>query len=134
MRHFRVGFAESASAFITASDESAARRIAARENGGDPSSITRIERSQFNPQLTQGADSEECERWLHQFVRDFGLGFHPDTPADEYVDDDGHPLDAEIVKYLDESVARVFEILGDDRPCEIGMEEFHGMTQGDQSD
>jgi hypothetical protein len=38
----------------------------------------------FDPHLPEDADEETCRNWLRKICRDFGLGFHPDTPADDY--------------------------------------------------
>jgi len=61
-------------------------------------------------------------------LRDFGPGFHPDTPPAEYVGPEGRAIlsGAECAE-LGRSLDRLFEALGDAAPYEIGAVEAHVM-------
>ncbi len=89
--------------------------------------------NEFDPNLPTGADAKECERWLRKLVSDFGPGFHPDTPAAEYTDAEGKRLPPVITDALESSLDRVFAILGDSRPYEIGIEEKRKLLEFDQA-
>lgn len=80
----------------------------------------------FDPNLPADADQEKCREWLRKLCRDFGLGFHPDSPADDYIDGDGLPFPPAVVSALDESVNRAFELLGDE-VYDIGAEVGQAM-------
>lgn len=68
----------------------------------------------FNPRLPDNIDADGCKAWLRQLCHDFGVGFHPDTPASDYVNEEGLPLPPDVVSALDGSVRRAFEILGEE--------------------
>jgi hypothetical protein len=65
----------------------------------------------FDPNLPARADEEACKAWLRRLCRDFGLGFHPDTPASDYTNGEGLPFLPDVVTALDDSMDRAFEIL-----------------------
>lgn len=101
--------------------------------GGSPSELkvaysTSID---FDPNLPADADEDGCKEWLRKLCRDFGLGFHPDTPASDYRNREGLPLPPDVVSALDDSLDRVFEILGDEAPyqlcCEVAEEQMPEM-------
>lgn len=77
--------------------------------------------------LPDEADAATCREWFRLACRQFGLGFHPDTPASEYVSDDGTPLAPEVAAALDASIERCFAVLGDEEPYEVCMAEFQQM-------
>lgn len=77
----------------------------------------------FNPTLPGNADRDDCRRWYRQLVRDFGPGFHPDTPADDYVDAKGRRLPTDVTTALDVSIDRAFTLLGDEL-YDVGLVEI----------
>ena len=73
--------------------------------------------------LPHNSTPDETMRWLQQLVRDFGLGFHPDTDPGDYVQPDGQPFfTSDECTELTVSLERLFSILGDERPYEIGAD------------
>lgn len=55
-----------------------------------------------------------CEDFLRDSVRTVGLGFHPDTPFAEYVDDaGGRAFGDETAAVCEADLARAFELLGE---------------------
>lgn len=81
--------------------------------------------------LRETAAPDDVRDWLRCLVRDFGLGFHLDTPADEYVADDGlRLLPPRAGEELDRSIDRVFAVLGDEEPYEVCSEEMYRMLVG----
>ena len=68
----------------------------------------------FDALLPAGVDEEGCKEWLRKLCRDFGLGFHPDTPASDYTNSEGLPLPPDVVAALDDSMDRAFEILDEE--------------------
>jgi hypothetical protein len=93
-----------------------AQRYMRNAIGGSPSELKVADSTSndFDPNLPAGADEEACKEWLRRLCRDFGLGFHPDTPAADYIDGEGQSLPPEIVTALDDSIDRAFKILGDE--------------------
>jgi hypothetical protein len=81
----------------------------------------------FDPNLMPDTDVERCKEWLRKLCRDFGLGFHPDTPASDYVNTEGLPLPPDVASALEDSLKRVFEILGDELPYVLGAEVATAM-------
>ena len=79
------------------------------------------------PVLPADADAATCETWLTQVCFLFGLGFHLDTPASDYVSDDGTALPNDVAESLDQSINRAFTLLGKERPYEVCMEAFEVM-------
>ncbi|MGC1274049.1 MAG: hypothetical protein WBC44_10110 [Planctomycetaceae bacterium] len=78
--------------------------------------------------LPKGSDTEAARSWLRLICRRFGLGFHLDTPASEYVMDDGTRLDAEVAAALDDSIERAFALLGPVEPYDICVAEFQQIA------
>jgi hypothetical protein len=77
----------------------------------------------MNLQLPEGSPPDAALCWLSQLVRDFGSGFHLDTDPVDYVLPDGQPcFTNDQCRTLMESLDRLFRILGDQRPYEIGAE------------
>ena len=73
--------------------------------------------------LPHNSTPDEAMRWLQQLVRDFGLGFHLDTEPGDYVRPDGQPsFTCDQCTELTVSMERLFSILGDERPYEIGAD------------
>jgi hypothetical protein len=98
---------------------------------GDSATPPRLSPNEFNPRLAIGADAATCREWLRCACRRIGLCFHPDTQASEYVDGNGQallsPVDAQA---LDDSIRRVFRILGDEEPYEVCATEAETMMYG----
>lgn len=84
----------------------------------------------FDPHLPTDADEETCKAWLRKLCRDFGLGFHPDTPASDYTNWEGLPLPPEVVTALDDSIDQAFEILGDEVLYTVCAEVAEEMLTG----
>jgi hypothetical protein len=66
-----------------------------RKVDGDSLSEPKIAYStsiEFDPILTANADEEASKQWLRKLCCDFGLGFHPDTPASDYKNWEGLAL------------------------------------------
>jgi len=77
----------------------------------------------MNLYLAEGSPPSQAMLWLQQLVRDFGLGFHLDSAPEDYVQLNGQPVftrDQSTV--LMKSLERLFQILGDERPYEIGAD------------
>ncbi len=73
--------------------------------------------------LPHNSTSDEAMRWLQQLVRDFGLGFHLDSSLEDYVQPDGRPFfTRDQCTELTASMDRLFSILGDQQPYEIGAD------------
>jgi hypothetical protein len=75
--------------------------------------------------LPKDADAEAAEKWLRKLVRSIGFGFHPDTPGKDYVGPEAQRFSDAQCKALDESVERLFALLGD--PYEIAADEMSIM-------
>lgn len=80
-------------------------------------------------ELNESATRQDAEIWLRQLVREFGPGFHPDTPPCEYVDAKGRTLSDKDAEILSRSLDRVFRVLGDEAPYEISVEEARRMLR-----
>ena len=74
------------------------------------------------PTLSTRADAREAVIWLRDLTKWIGPGFHPDTPASEYVDaaTDRALLAPRDASRLDRDIARAFHLL-----------EEHGRTPYD---
>lgn len=79
--------------------------------------------------LPVNADDKECREWLQRTCRVFGLGFHLDTPASDYVFSDGRTFTPSGAEELDQSINRVFEVLGEEEPYEVCADEFQAMMK-----
>jgi hypothetical protein len=94
----------------------------------------------FDPHLPDDADEETCKEWLRKLCWDFGMGFHPDTPADDYIDDQRRPLPPDLIDALDDSMDRAFELLGDvvyevcAKVGELQLAQFLGIPRLDYGD
>lgn len=77
--------------------------------------------------LAPDSDATDAEKWLRALIREFGIGFHPDTPPSEYVDPEGRPLPSQDVDALEASLDLLFEVLGDESPYEMCLDEAHRM-------
>ena len=77
--------------------------------------------------LPEDANVQEAELWLRQLYRDFGFGFHLDTPACEYVDEEGNSFTEQQCEDLDGSIDRLFDLLAD--PYAIAVEEMEKMIE-----
>ena len=74
----------------------------------------------MNLVLPHDATSDTTAAWLQQLVRDFGLGFHLDTSPEDYFSPEGQPcFTPDECRVFGDSLARLFEILGDTLPYEI---------------
>ena len=60
--------------------------------------------------LPANADGEACREWLRQVCSNFGIGFHLDTSAADYLSEDGTPLSLEVASTFDDSIHRVFAV------------------------
>ena len=80
---------------------------------------TPIVRAHFHTPTLIG--TEEAQKIAAQWVATFGLGFHPDTTGEDYVNADGTRslTDAEAVAY-DADMARLFDLPGD--PYAVALE------------
>ena len=77
----------------------------------------------MNLNLPGDSTPTEASIWLRQFVRDFGPGFHFDSAPEDYVFADGTPVfTRDQCTALTESLKRLFRILGNERPYEIGAD------------
>lgn len=76
---------------------------------------------------------EDPEDAVRHLVRRVGEGFHPDTPAAEYVRDDLTPsFTPEEARSIDASLARAFAALGE-RVYEVGLDEMdHLWSEGQE--
>ena len=74
-------------------------------------------------ELSSKATADDARDWLRSMVRDFGLGFHPDTQPEDYIDDDGRGLPDDDIEALSVSLERVFTLLGDTEPYDVCFEE-----------
>ena len=65
------------------------------------------------PVLPDPASAKDAVAWLRQVTKEVGPGFHPDTPAADYVRfDDGHPtFTPEQATRFDRDLDRCFELL-----------------------
>ena len=73
--------------------------------------------------LPHNSTPDEAMRWLQQLVRDFGLGFHLDTVPEDYVQPDGQLFfTRDQCTELTVSMERLFSILGNEQPYEIGAD------------
>ena len=77
--------------------------------------------------LPENADSHTAALWLRQLYRTFGLGFHLDTPAEDYVDANGNSLTDQQRQDLDRSIERLFDLLPD--PYAIACDEMERMMK-----
>jgi len=75
--------------------------------------------------LPEDADRQAAELWLRQLYRDFGLGFHLDTPAQDYVDSSGNTLTGQDCQDLNRSIERLFKLLPD--PYAVACDEMQKM-------
>jgi len=75
--------------------------------------------------LPGDANKDEAEQWLRRLYREFGLGFHLDTPAGDYVDQNGDGLTEQQCKDLEDSIDRLFDLLPD--PYIIASDEMEKM-------
>jgi len=67
-------------------------------------------------------------RFVNRLQDKIGVGYHPDTRAAEYVNDDDEPLFSELeAEEIDENMDRVFDLLGDE-VYEIGLNRQHMMV------
>ena len=77
----------------------------------------------MNLSLPGNSTANDAMLWLRQLVRDIGLGFHPDSAPEDYVFPDGTPVfTRDQCAALMGSLARLFQILGNELPYEIGAE------------
>ena len=77
----------------------------------------------MNLHLPEGSTPDEARLWLQQLVRNFGLGFHLDTAPEDYVFPDGQSVfTCYQCTALTDSLERLFQILGDEQPYEIGAD------------
>lgn len=77
----------------------------------------------LNWSLPGDASPDVAADWLRGLIRDFSPGFHLDTSPSLYVLPDGQPALTPVEAIaLERSLARLFEILGDVVPYEIGAE------------
>lgn len=83
----------------------------------------------MNIVLPADATSDAAASWLRQLVRDFGLGFHPDTAPEDYIFllSGENCFTSSQCDALSGSLDCLFEILGDERPYEIGAGESSAM-------
>lgn len=73
--------------------------------------------------LCPNSTPEEAVLWLKGTVHDIGLGFHPDTAAEDYTTSDGTPsFSQEECNTLNDSIFQMFEILGNELPYSIAEE------------
>ena len=64
------------------------------------------------PRLPIAAGGRDCIRWLRAVTYWVGPGFHPDTPAGDYVKSDDSPsFDVAVCKRLDADLDRCFDVL-----------------------
>lgn len=78
--------------------------------------------------LRANSTPDEAASWLRQFVRDFGLGFHLDTPLEDYRLPSGDDVfTSSECALLTASLERIFLILGDEAPYEICAHQGSAM-------
>lgn len=78
----------------------------------------------MNFELPTNSTSDEVIEWLQRLVRDFGIGFHPDTPAEDYTTPTGsRSLTPDECVSLNRSIILLFSILGDELPYTICANE-----------
>lgn len=64
--------------------------------------------------ITKEMTEEEMTHNFINYIQEFGLGFHPDTPADDYITDSDAPLfSVSQQKVFDESIQILFDAFGD---------------------
>ena len=82
----------------------------------------------MNLNLPDDSTPDTASTWLRQLVREFGGGFHLDTRAEDYTRDDGEQVftgpESDI---LESSIDKLFAILGDELPYEIGADEAYAI-------
>jgi hypothetical protein len=55
---------------------------------------------------------DDAKKWLETMLNELGMGFHPDTPTDDYVWDDGKRyFSKHQVRLLERQRAQVFAVL-----------------------
>lgn len=73
-------------------------------------------------ELEMAAEPEQCEAAIVALVDLIGAGYHPDTPAAEYVWKDGRRFDADDARHIDRVHEVAYELLDD--PCAVALEAF----------
>ena len=78
-------------------------------------------------ELPDDATPDEARDWLRSITRDFGLGFHPDTRPEDYIDDHGRRLSDVDIASMNVSLERVFALLGDTEPYDVCLDEARSV-------
>ncbi len=92
------------------------------------------------PKLPANPSREQARAWYEDVVWEFGLGFHPDSPAADYVGNDGVRIfSQEEAAQFDHNLATVWPLIGDgkDDIYDVGLYLFwriqHGLPQREDS-
>lgn len=82
----------------------------------------------MNIVLPANSTHEDAAWWLRQLVQDVGLGFHLDTPPEDYrLPSGGDLFTSSECAAMSASLERLFVILGDESPYEICARESSVM-------
>lgn len=88
--------------------------------------IVLLKKGGSSPQINTKADVKAFFHFL-VFVEDLGVGFHPDTPMEDYIDQNGEPTytherACELQRTLDQCFDDVYHYLNEDI-YEVGLDE-----------
>ena len=65
-------------------------------------------------------DKQQAEKFIRAIANEIGLGFHPDTPMEDYIDGDGNALFSPSVASEKQSkLMYAFELLGEERIYQV---------------